>query len=123
MKKQLLTILFVLGLSAAVALAQAGSGAAAGNPPSQGQMGQPPSQMGQPGVPSQAGTSADQSQASTTSTKDSKDSSMANVDDESLHRQVHEQLASNPDLQNVQITVKNGAVTLDGTVAKKEDKK
>src|ERR1051325_666290 len=52
-----------------------------------------------------------------------KEMGAANTDDESLNRQVHEQLASNPALQNVQITVKDGVVTLDGTVAKKEDKK
>src|SRR5690349_20525863 len=50
-------------------------------------------------------------------------SSSANTDDESLHCQIHEQLASNPDLQNVQITVKDGKVRLEGTVAKKDDKK
>src|ERR1043165_5248726 len=116
MKKQVLTILFVLGLSAAVALAQAGAGAA-GNPQHGSMAGQAPTSpsSAQPGT---MGSAADQTSASsqTSTTDQSKNSSMANVDDESLHRQVHEQLASNPDLQNVQITVKNGVVNLDGSV-------
>ncbi|MGZ4821815.1 MAG: BON domain-containing protein, partial [Terriglobales bacterium] len=112
MKKHLLTILFVLGLSAAVALAQSQPGYG-----QSGQTGQPHGAMG---------TAADQTSASSqasTTTDQSKNSSMANVDDESLHRQVHEQLASNPELQNVQITVKNGVVSLDGSVPNKDDKK
>ena len=126
MKKHLLTILFVLGLSAAVAMAQS---TAPGQVPSAAEGA--PGSMQQPDRSGAAAQSGAQTQPSDSygsmdkdsMDKDKKQSSMANVDDESLHRQVHEQLASNPDLQNVQITVKNGKVTLEGTVPKKEDKK
>ena len=45
------------------------------------------------------------------------------VDDQKIHQQVHDQLSTNPDLQNVQIAVENGRVTLTGTVPNKNDKK
>lgn len=129
MKKHVLTVVFVLGLSAAVAFAQAGAGAgtAAGNAQSgssgnypAGSTANAPDQMGQQSAPM-----SEQQPGAKDREKENnkKSSSMANVDDESLHRQVHEQLASNPDLQNVQVRVKNGVVTLDGTVPKKEDRK
>jgi osmotically-inducible protein OsmY len=44
------------------------------------------------------------------------------TDDDTLKRQVHEQLASNPDLANVQVDVKDGRVMLTGSVAKKDDR-
>jgi osmotically-inducible protein OsmY len=105
MKKSLLTVVLVLGLSAAVAFAQAGAGSAQSASPGN-YPGQPPMSEQQPGMH-----------------QDNKSSSMANVDDETLHRQVHEQLASNPDLQNIQVSVKSGVVTLDGTVPNKADRK
>ena len=123
MKKHLFTLILVLGLSAAVALAQAGQApSAAEQNPSQGSMqgSQAPDRMG---ASSQSSAQTQSTGAYGSAEKDNKSSSMSNVDDESLHRQVHEQLASNPDLQNVQITVKNGKVTLDGSVPKKQDKK
>jgi osmotically-inducible protein OsmY len=110
MKKHLFTILFVLCLSAAVAFAQAAAPNA--DTPVQGTKTTAPE-----------GPAHSASTPQTDQTMDQKTSSMANVDDESLHRQVHEQLAANPELQNVQITVKNGVVTLDGSVPNKTDKK
>ncbi len=45
------------------------------------------------------------------------------VDDDTLMRQVHEQLATNNDFNYVKISVKNGIVTLEGVVPRKEDRK
>jgi osmotically-inducible protein OsmY len=45
------------------------------------------------------------------------------VDDQTLHRQVHEQFASDPAFRNIQVTVEEGKVRLEGTVASKDDKK
>jgi osmotically-inducible protein OsmY len=45
------------------------------------------------------------------------------VDDQALHTKVHEQLATNPALSNVNVTVNNGVVTLEGSVATKDDRK
>jgi osmotically-inducible protein OsmY len=125
MKKHLLTILFVLGLSAAVAMAQS---TAPGQVPSaaegaQGSMQQQAPDRTQSGAQTQPSDTYGSMDKDKDKENDKKQSSMANVDDESLHRQVHEQLASNPDLQNVQITVKNGKVTLEGSVPKQQDKK
>ena len=63
----------------------------------------------------------DQSAAGAGQTSASKGASTA--DDQTLHRQVHDQLSTNPDLQNVQIAVENGKVVLTGTVPNKNDKK
>jgi len=117
MKKSLLTVVFVLGLSAAVAFAQAGAGSAQSASP-----GNYPGQAGSYGS-DRMGQQAPMSEQQPGMNQDKKSSSMANVDDETLHRQVHEQLASNPDLQNVQISVNKGIVTLEGTVPNKSDKK
>ena len=99
MKNRLLTLLFVLVLSAAVAVAQTSTTPATNS------------------TPDNQNTSDQMGQTSNTQ------NSAASADDESLHRQVHEQLATNPAFQNVQVTVKNSVVTLDGTVANKNDKK
>jgi osmotically-inducible protein OsmY len=45
------------------------------------------------------------------------------VDDQTLQSQVHQQLSSDPAFRNVQVTVEEGKVRLEGTVASKEDKK
>jgi osmotically-inducible protein OsmY len=47
----------------------------------------------------------------------------ASVDDETLHRQVHEQLTSDPNFKNVTVDVKDGVVDLNGVVPSKEDRK
>ncbi len=107
MRNRVYLWVFVLALSAAVAGAQAQAQPQTSAPSSQqpDQMGQQPDQAGQ-----QAGQSKDKGQAT-------------KVDDETLHRQVHEQLASNPNLQNLRVTVNNGVVTLEGSVPSKDDKK
>ena len=72
--------------------------------------------------PDSSGTGgSDQSMAGAGQTSASKGASTA--DDQTLHRQVHDQLSTNPDLQNVQIAVENGKVVLTGTVPNKNDKK
>jgi len=121
MKNRLFLSLFALALSAAVATAQTPgtqSSPTSGEPGSvatQNQSNQSTPMSEQPPVGQQTGKAMPSDQTGQTAT--------AATDDESLHRLVHEQLASNPDLQNVRITVSNGVVTLDGTVAKKADKK
>ena len=123
MKNRLLMLLFVLALSAAVAVAQSSSTPSSpSSTPSQSS-----DQMGSTSNTQSQSSTTMQEDTSTGKHKDHKNkgdmsAQSANTDDESLHRQVHEQLASNPDLQNVQITVKDGTVTLEGTVPKKDDK-
>ncbi len=106
MKHYLRLFAFVLALSTSYMLAQAGSAGAAtqANP-------------GQSGAGNQTGSMSGQD------TSMQQRASGQTVDDDTLHRQVHEQLATNPDLQNVQISVRNGVVELNGTVPNKNDKK
>lgn len=106
MKHYLRLFAFVLALSTSYMLAQAGSAGA-------GTQANP----GQSGASSQTGSMSGQD------TSMQQSASGKTVDDDSLHRQVHEQLATNPDLQNVQISVRNGVVELNGTVPNKNDKK
>jgi osmotically-inducible protein OsmY len=47
----------------------------------------------------------------------------APVDDRTLLKQVHEQLARNNDLNDVEVNVQNGVVTLEGSVPRKQDRK
>jgi osmotically-inducible protein OsmY len=95
MTKHLFTAVLVLALAAACALAQTGQG------------------TGTTGAPD-----ASRSSSATAQSK----SGAASVDDTTLHRQVHEQLASNPDLGQVKVRVEKGIVFLDGTIAKGEDR-
>jgi len=45
------------------------------------------------------------------------------VDDQTLHSQLHQQFSTDPAVRNVQISVEDGKVRLEDTVASKEDKK
>src|SRR6185369_2582324 len=120
MKKSLQVFVFTLALATTYTLAQTSS---------------TPDSMGNTG--STASSTANQNtshdtmgQSSSSSTMDQtgsmdkdKDNKSAMVDDQTLHRQVHEQLASNPNLQNVQVEVDKGTVKLTGSVNSKDDRK
>src|SRR5881398_2065715 len=120
MRRNLYSLGLVLLLSAVFAFAQTPgqsqtSPASGQNPPAastpptfpEGQ--QAPAQN-----PSQPTATSDQNQTSKSET--------ASNDDQSLIEQVKGQLASNPDLTNVQVDAKNGKVKLSGSVPKKEDR-
>jgi osmotically-inducible protein OsmY len=55
--------------------------------------------------------------------KASKADKNVKVDDSTLERQVHEQLATRAEFSNVQVRVKDGVVHLEGSVPRKEDRK
>ncbi len=118
MKKSLQVLTFGLALSTAFAMAQT-------NPSTSGQMGQQPAQAGtyqngQQSQPSQPSAMPDTTANSTSTT--ASDSKKAQVDDQTIQRQVHEQLATNPDLQNIQVSVDKGKVSLTGSVPSKKAK-
>jgi osmotically-inducible protein OsmY len=121
MKKSLQIFVFVLAFGTALTLAQApasqGSGAGTGS--SVGAPAGPGYGNAGTGMPTDQNSSQMGSQTSTGSTA----STQPVADDQTLHREVHEQLASNPNLQNVQVAVENGNVTLTGAVNSKDDKK
>jgi osmotically-inducible protein OsmY len=71
----------------------------------------------------QSGSASDSSQTGNSAGQASASKGASAADDQTLHRQVHDQLSTNPDLQNVQIAVENGKVVLTGTVPNKNDKK
>lgn len=115
-----------ISISAVVAAAQVpGPGGATGQPP----MGQPgPGGIGQgqhiPGVgePGLGGSGRlpgdDTRQQTRTGKKDA-----PKVDDDTLMRQVHEQLAHSNAFTDVRPSVNNGVVTLEGSVPQKSDRK
>jgi len=121
MSTRLYTLLCVLLLSAAVAMAQAPS--AQQSPGQQGYPQQNPG-MGRPGAgdPGLPGGQQGQ-QMPSDSTAQAPSQTVPRVDDSALTQKVQDQLASNPSMKNVQATVSNGVVNLDGSVANKADKK
>ena len=106
MKKTLLLLTSVLALATAVALAQTTSSGGSAQTPSNGPAWGTPSQT--------APASQDPGKH---------DKNKSPVDDSTLTTQIQQQIASDPALKNVQVTVSNGVVNLDGTVASKADKK
>jgi osmotically-inducible protein OsmY len=124
MKKLLQMLAFVLAFSTGIALAQAGAGGGSGAANSGGSMGANSANSG--GNPTGGRTMDSASQnPSSASDQDNKNikAHPDAVDDQTLHSQIHEQLATNPDLQGVQVEVNNGVATLSGSVPNKEDKK
>lgn len=79
------------------------------------------------GVPdaSQSGPMSESPSAGANQTSTAKERASAKpmVDDQTLQKQVHDQLAADPALSNVQVNVEKGVVHLDGTVANKADRK
>jgi hyperosmotically inducible periplasmic protein len=121
MKKSLQVFTFGLALSTAFAMAQT-------NPGTSGQAGQPGQsgtyQNGQAGQPGQPGnTMPDAASGATSDAGTATNAAQPKVDDQTIQRQVHEQLATNPDFQGVQVSASKGDVTLSGTVPNKNAKK
>ena len=110
MKKTLQVLAFVLALATAIAIAQATSGSSGT---------QSSGQWGPSAHPSDQGTAAPASQDVNAGKHDKKSA----VDDDTLNQQVRQQLAGDTAMKNVQATVSNGVVDLEGTVATKADKK
>lgn len=119
MNRNRLLIVFVLTICSAWALAQMGRG----TPPTGAPQTQPGSGMGQqPGIPGM-GNEYPQVDQRGAQDRDRGRQQTANVDDATLERQVHEQLATRGEFANVQVSVKNGVVRLDGSVPRKEDRR
>lgn len=115
MKKSLPVLVFVLAISTAFALAQSNMGSSA---PGQNNAAQ--NNAAQNG----SMPAANQPQAAPSASTDSSAASAApQVDDQTIQRQVHEQLATNPDMQNIRVSVDKGDVSLAGTVPSKGEKK
>lgn len=113
MKKTLHLLVFVLALATAIALAQTSSSGTSTQTPT--------------ATPS---TSSDQSPAAVPASQDmdrgkdkGKDKTKSKVDDSTLDRQIKDQLSTDSALKNVQASVDDGVVKLEGTVASKADKK
>ncbi len=117
MKKTLHLLVFVLALATAVALAQTSYGGTSTSPQSQNPTANP---NPNPSIPAEGTATTPASQD--TGKKHDKNSK-AMVDDSTLNTQIKEQLSADPAMKNVQATVSNGVVNLDGTVASKADKK
>jgi osmotically-inducible protein OsmY len=119
MKRSLLTGVFVLLLSAVFAFAQTPSQDKGQNPPQNPS----PTNANNPAQPQNQNPDMQAAPgAQSVAPQDKGATSAAATDDDTLKRQVKEQLSSNPDLANVQVEVAKGKVTLTGSVPKKEDR-
>ncbi len=124
MKRNTGLFVFVLALGTAFGAAQMQPGQTGPPMSQQPGMPQPPGTqpgmgqpgMGQPGI-GQPGEDNTQTQTQGQVQQQPK------VDDSTLQRQVHEQLASKGELANVQVSVSNGVVHLEGSVPNKADRK
>lgn len=102
--------MFALLLTAALAAAQLGTGGMPGmGQPHPGYPGENPSQQGPLGT-GQTTTSAEMR-------------NQAKVDDQTLERQIQQQFATHPELNQVKVSVKDGVAELTGSVARKADRK
>ncbi len=114
MKKTLHVLVIVLALATAVALAQTSYGGR--SPQTQNPTANP---NPNPSIPTEGTATTPASQ----DTSKKQDKNKAMVDDATLNTQIKEQLAGDPAMKNVQVTVNNGVVNLEGAVASKADKK
>ncbi len=124
MKRGGLVVALFSVLSGSVALAQMQPGMGGQQPGMGGQqpgMGQHIPGVGEPGMGGTGGMPGDNQQQNTTQTGDKH--SVAKVDDDTLLRQVHEQLARRNEFNDVRPSVKDGVVTLEGSVPQKTDRK
>jgi osmotically-inducible protein OsmY len=123
MNRYFYTSVLALALVTAYAVSQTGSYPSSSQPSNQPQSGQTNTpDASQSTSPSTNNPSA-KDQSKTGQSMPQSDQTMATVDDQTLHTKVHEQLSTNPALSNVNVTVNNGVVTLDGSVATKQDRK
>jgi hypothetical protein len=113
---------YVLALTLAMAGGVATAQMRPGGNQQPGGMGQPSGQhipgMGEPGMGGSGRMPGDDQQQNRTDK-----ASTPNVDDDTLLRQVHEQLARSNEFNDVKISVKQGVVTLEGSVPRKQDRK
>jgi osmotically-inducible protein OsmY len=123
MKSQIYVLALALTMASSVAMAQMQPGMGGQQPGGMGQS--PPGQhipgMGEPGMGGTDRMPGEDQQQNTTDT--AKQTPTAKVDDDTLMRQVHEQLATKNELNDVKIGVKDGVVTLEGSVPQKQDRK
>src|SRR4051794_38203404 len=123
MRKQIYTVGLVLLLSATLAFAQTGTtGGATSQTSTTGQTATPGATP--PTFPPT--TTSDDTKKDQDREKDKdKDhsSSSASVSDDTLRRQVREQLSTNPSLANINVDVNNANVMLTGSVPSKDDRK
>jgi osmotically-inducible protein OsmY len=121
MNRYFYTSVLALALVTAYAVSQTG------NPSSSQPSNQPQSQTSTPDASQSTSPSSNnpssKDQSSTGQSMPQSDQTTGAVDDQTLHTKIHEQLSTNPALSNVNVTVNNGVVTLDGSVASKQDKK
>ena len=113
------SLLLTLALAGATTLATGQM-----TPSSQGQ--QPSSGMpdaSQQSAPSSQYPSTMGNDQTSSNTNTSRSNAKPMVDDQTLEKQIHDQLAADPSLSGVQATVQNGVVHLEGTVASKADRK
>ena len=114
-----------LALATTYGLAQARPGE---NPGVDRGMGQQQPGMQQPGMErpnagSDVGQPTSSPQHDTDRDRDRDDRSTGKVDDQTLHSEIHQKLASKEEFKQVQVRVENGVVYLDGSVPSKEDRK
>lgn len=115
MRNYFYSTVFALALITAYAVSQTGS-----YPPSNQPSNQPQSGTTSPPDASQS-TSPSSNQNGQSQTMPQADKTPP-VDDQTLQSQVRDQLASNPAFSGINVTANKGVVTLEGTVASKEDR-
>ena len=115
MKKTLYLLVFVLALATAVTLAQSSPAGTSTQSPA----------SASPSTTSDQSTAAPASQDMDRDKDKNKNhsKSKSSVDDDTLNRQVKDQLSSDAAMKNVQANVSKGVVNLEGTVSSKADKK
>ncbi len=124
MKNYFYTTVLALALITAYAVSQTGSYPSSNSPSKQPQGGAAtvPPDASQSTSPSSNNPSSD-SQKSTTGQSMPQSDQTATVDDQTLTTKIQQQLATNPALSNVNVTVNNGVATLEGKVSSKQDRK
>ena len=123
MKCRSYVIMLGVAMSASLAVAQMQPGMGGQQPGMGGQqpgMGQHIPGVGEPGMGGSGKMPGDDQQNTTQTTNKN---STPKVDDDTLLRQIHEQLARRNEFNDVKASVKDGVVTLEGSVPQKGDRK
>lgn len=123
MNRYFYTSVLALALVTAYAVSQTGSYPSSNPPSSHPQSGTTMPDASQSTSPSSNNPSSKGQSNTDLSLPQSDQTKTATVDDQTLHTKVHEQLSTNPALSNVNVTVNDGVVTLEGSVATKLDRK
>jgi osmotically-inducible protein OsmY len=118
MKHRSYVLALTLTMAGSIATAQMQPGMGGQQP---GGKGQPPGQhipgMGEPGMGGSSQMPGQDQQQNRT-----KETNTPKVDDDTLMRQVHEQFARSIEFNDVKTSVKDGVVTLEGSVPRKQDR-